>query len=129
MPRLKDNVLARAIGTRLRAKRMAAAISQETCGAGVGITFQQVQKYESGKNLPSLVVLFKMAALYHTTVPDLIGITESGAPATPTAIEEVMADFDGCAIVLGVAKMMKRNNVHQIKIMRAVVQALEQHEA
>jgi transcriptional regulator with XRE-family HTH domain len=38
------------VGQRLRAARMLAGISQETAGKLVSLTFQQIQKYESGKN-------------------------------------------------------------------------------
>lgn len=39
-----------AIGARLRAARMLAGISQSRLGDAVGITFQQIQKYEKGHN-------------------------------------------------------------------------------
>ena len=39
-----------AIGARLRAARIGAQMSQGHLGAAAGISFQQVQKYESGKD-------------------------------------------------------------------------------
>ena len=38
------------VGSRLRTRRMALGMSQATLGERFGLTFQQVQKYESGKN-------------------------------------------------------------------------------
>jgi transcriptional regulator with XRE-family HTH domain len=38
------------VGARLRMRRMAAAMSQEKLGAALGVTFQQIQKYEKGAN-------------------------------------------------------------------------------
>ena len=38
------------IGLRLRAYRKAANITQEKLGKALGVTFQQIQKYENGKN-------------------------------------------------------------------------------
>ena len=38
------------IGTRLRAARLAAGLTQEGLGKKLGITFQQIQKYEKGAN-------------------------------------------------------------------------------
>jgi transcriptional regulator with XRE-family HTH domain len=38
------------IGERLRAARVAEGLSQSTLAGSVGITFQQLQKYENGKN-------------------------------------------------------------------------------
>ncbi|WP_336800509.1 helix-turn-helix domain-containing protein [Kaistia sp. MMO-174] len=38
------------IGARVRTLRMAAGLSQERLGEEIGVTFQQVQKYEKGTN-------------------------------------------------------------------------------
>lgn len=39
-----------AIGTRLRLRRLALGLSQETLARALGVTFQQIQKYERGTN-------------------------------------------------------------------------------
>ncbi|RYC28939.1 XRE family transcriptional regulator [Lichenibacterium minor] len=46
-----------AFGARLRAARVAAKMSQTELGAAVGISFQQVQKYEQGKDRVSASTL------------------------------------------------------------------------
>ena len=38
------------VGSRVRMRRMMLAMSQEKLGAALGLTFQQVQKYEKGTN-------------------------------------------------------------------------------
>ncbi|HUF56512.1 MAG TPA: helix-turn-helix transcriptional regulator [Thermohalobaculum sp.] len=38
------------IGSRVRLRRLTSGISQEQLGAALGVTFQQVQKYEKGTN-------------------------------------------------------------------------------
>jgi len=38
------------VGLRIRAARLAAGLSQERLGHELGVTFQQVQKYEKGSN-------------------------------------------------------------------------------
>lgn len=38
------------VGKRLRARRVLVGMSQETLGHAVGLTFQQIQKYENGAN-------------------------------------------------------------------------------
>ncbi|MGD0719964.1 MAG: helix-turn-helix transcriptional regulator [Roseiarcus sp.] len=38
------------VGARLRMRRMLVGMSQERLGAALGITFQQIQKYEKGAN-------------------------------------------------------------------------------
>lgn len=51
------------VGRRLRQARFLAGISQEELGAGIGVSFQAVQKYEHGENRLSASRLFKAARL------------------------------------------------------------------
>ena len=50
------------IGARLRALRMAAGMSQTVLGEAIGITFQQIQKYEKGKDRIAASTLQVLAA-------------------------------------------------------------------
>jgi transcriptional regulator with XRE-family HTH domain len=51
------------VGARLRAFRKEARMSQETLAGHLGVTFQQVQKYERGTNRISASKLFEAAEL------------------------------------------------------------------
>ena len=51
-----------AIGARLRALRVAAGMSQSTLGEVIGVSFQQIQKYEKGKDRISASTLQVLAA-------------------------------------------------------------------
>ena len=44
------NPIDRHVGSRVRMRRMLASVSQEKLGEALGLTFQQVQKYEKGAN-------------------------------------------------------------------------------
>jgi DNA-binding XRE family transcriptional regulator len=46
------------IGARMREQRLALNISQAQLGRELGVSFQQIQKYESGKNRVSAARLF-----------------------------------------------------------------------
>ena len=51
LPRKKaPNPTDRHVGSRVRMRRIMLAMSQEKLGAALGLTFQQVQKYERGAN-------------------------------------------------------------------------------
>jgi transcriptional regulator with XRE-family HTH domain len=51
MPRKKDpNPIDKHVGSRVRMRRMMLAMSQEKLATALGLTFQQVQKYEKGAN-------------------------------------------------------------------------------
>jgi transcriptional regulator with XRE-family HTH domain len=48
----------RYIGARMREQRLELKMSQERLGQELGVSFQQIQKYESGKNRVSAARLF-----------------------------------------------------------------------
>jgi transcriptional regulator with XRE-family HTH domain len=48
--RKKPNQIDVQVGARIRLRRTVVGMSQETLGKALGITFQQVQKYEKGTN-------------------------------------------------------------------------------
>ena len=57
-------------GEKLRARRrmMVPKISQEDLGAALGITFQQIQKYEKGVNRMSAAMMVQIAAVLKVDV-------------------------------------------------------------
>jgi transcriptional regulator with XRE-family HTH domain len=48
----------RYIGARMREQRLAIQMSQAQLGSELGVSFQQIQKYETGKNRVSAARLF-----------------------------------------------------------------------
>ena len=51
------------VGTRLRARRTLLGLSQTAVGEAIGLTFQQLQKYENGLNRISASRLFDLSQL------------------------------------------------------------------
>jgi transcriptional regulator with XRE-family HTH domain len=62
-----------AVGARIRLRRRQQDMSQTQLANLLGITFQQVQKYERGVNRISASMLVKAAAAMDTTVAALVG--------------------------------------------------------
>ena len=58
----------RNIGSRMRARRIAIGMSQEKLGDMLGLTFQQVQKYEKGVNRVGAGRLLDIAAILQVPV-------------------------------------------------------------
>jgi transcriptional regulator with XRE-family HTH domain len=50
MTKKETNPVDHHVGARVRARRVLLGMSQEKLGAALGVTFQQVQKYEKGAN-------------------------------------------------------------------------------
>jgi transcriptional regulator with XRE-family HTH domain len=64
------------VGARIRGRRRILGLSQSTLATAVGITFQQVQKYELGVNRVSASMLVKIARRLDITVASLVGDSE-----------------------------------------------------
>ncbi|MFO1012893.1 MAG: helix-turn-helix transcriptional regulator [Caulobacteraceae bacterium] len=87
------------IGLRVRVRRKALSMSQTELGNRIGVTFQQVQKYERGVNRIAGSTLVRVAQALETTVSALLGEAETGALdadawgdlAEPQALELVRA--------------------------------------
>ncbi len=56
------------VGTRVRLRRMLLGMSQEKLGERLGLTFQQVQKYEKGVNRIGASRLFELAKVLGVSV-------------------------------------------------------------
>ena len=78
------------VGSRVRLRRMMLSMSQEKLGEHLGITFQQIQKYEKGTNrigasrLQHIArVLSVPVAFFFEDAPDTPGETHGGMSAQP----------------------------------------------
>ncbi|WP_310618399.1 helix-turn-helix domain-containing protein [Flexibacterium corallicola] len=94
------------VGSRVRLRRMMLGMSQEKLGEGLGITFQQIQKYEKGTNrigasrLQHIATLLKVpVAFFFEDAPgspdDMQGVGEN--PQT-TYVVDFLSSSDGLAL-------------------------------
>jgi transcriptional regulator with XRE-family HTH domain len=58
----------KSLGEKIRTRRVAAGIRQEELGKALGVSFQQIQKYEKGVNRVSAVRLSQIAAALDESV-------------------------------------------------------------
>ena len=69
------------VGRRMRLRRTLLGMSQEKLGEAIGLTFQQVQKYERGMNRISASKLWKLSNVLDVPVSyffDDLGVDEDG---------------------------------------------------
>ena len=92
MVKKEPNPVDRHVGSRVRMRRVLIGMSQEKLGEALGLTFQQVQKYEKGTNRIGASRLHQLGnvlgvpiAFFYEGAPDEIdaatGLREPGAPA------------------------------------------------
>lgn len=63
MTLLKPNPIDAYVGQRIKERRALVGVSQTTLADNLGITFQQVQKYEKGSNRVSASRLYEIAQI------------------------------------------------------------------
>ena len=73
MPRQAGNAKDKEIAGRLKARRLLLGMSLETLGSKVGVTFQQIQNYENGKNRISASRLLQLAEALEVPVSYFFG--------------------------------------------------------
>src|SRR5690349_17989111 len=76
------------VGARVRMRRMMMSMSQEKLGDALGLTFQQVQKYEKGANRIGASRLQQIAHILQVPVSFFF----EGAPSAPGAQVDGMAE-------------------------------------
>ena len=86
MMRKRDGLIDKKIGSLIRIRRVKLGMSQGELGEALGVTFQQIQKYERGTN-----------AVASTRIPDLCRALE----ITPNDLFGVSSKMDGEASKLG----------------------------
>jgi len=59
------------IGARMREQRLALEMSQELLGKELGVSFQQIQKYESGQNRVSAARLFEICKALNVSLSSM----------------------------------------------------------
>jgi transcriptional regulator with XRE-family HTH domain len=89
------------VGSRMRMRRMALGMSQEKLATGLGLTFQQVQKYEKGANRMGSSRLQQVADVLGVAVPFFFegaggGLYQPDASApSPVYIDDFVASEEG----------------------------------
>jgi transcriptional regulator with XRE-family HTH domain len=110
------------VGNRVRMRRMMLGISQEKLGDALGLTFQQVQKYEKGMNRVSAGRLQHISQILQVPVPFFFEGAPGGAQGAtgvPSYINEFLATSDGIALVKAFTR------IEDAKLRRLIVGIVE----
>ena len=82
------------VGSKVRLKRTMLGMSQEKLGDNLGITFQQVQKYEKGTNRISASRLFQLSTILNAPISFFYeGVTGDAGNASPGFAESGSSDY------------------------------------
>jgi transcriptional regulator with XRE-family HTH domain len=128
MPTKSPNPIDKHVGNRVRMRRMMLKMSQEKLGNAVGLTFQQIQKYEKGANRIGASRLQQIAQVLSVPVPFFFeGAPQSsarpqivGEAPSPAYVTEFLATSDGLALV----EAFRR--IKNISVKRSIVRLVEE---
>jgi transcriptional regulator with XRE-family HTH domain len=87
------------VGSRVRMRRMMLGMSQEKLGDGLGLTFQQVQKYEKGRSRIGAGRLQQISHVLQIPVPFFFEGSPHGGAPSPVYVSDFLATADGLALI------------------------------
>ena len=75
MTRRRDHLIDKKIGSVIRMQRVKLGMSQMELGEALGVTFQQIQKYEHGRNAVASTRIADLCRALEMTPNDLFGVS------------------------------------------------------
>jgi len=111
------------VGSRVRMRRMMLDMSQTTLGDALGITFQQVQKYEKGINRISASRLHQVCHTLQVPVSfffeEMLDVPAAAMQSSPDRFTDFMATREGLTLAM---------QINSVRLRRRIVDLVEQIE-
>ncbi|MBV9533174.1 MAG: helix-turn-helix transcriptional regulator [Bradyrhizobium sp.] len=114
------------VGSRVRMRRIMLGMSQEKLGEALGLTFQQIQKYEKGTNRVGASRIQQIAEVLQIPVSFLFEGSPTGSAdgfggtISPTYVSDFLATSEGLALTRAFTR------IHDSKLRRSIVDLVEQ---
>ncbi len=127
MAKKAPNPIDKHVGSRVRMRRMMLSMSQEKLGDALGLTFQQVQKYEKGTNRIGASRLQQIAnilqvppAFFFEGAPHTAHSSGMSEAPSPAYVSDFLATSDGLSLTKSFMK------IKSSKLRRRIVDLVEQ---
>ena len=119
------------VGTRVRDRRVVMKMSQAALGEALGLTFQQVQKYEKGVNrigagrLQHIAGILQVPIEYFFEGAPTVGRSGRNKEAMPDYVSKFFAMTDGVALVRVFAKIKQPQLRRQFVLLAREISATD----
>jgi transcriptional regulator with XRE-family HTH domain len=116
------------VGSRVRMRRMMLGMSQEKLGEALGLTFQQIQKYEKGTNRVgasriqqiSEILQVPISFLFEGSPTDISKAADLSEVPSPAYVYDFLATSQGLALTRAFTR------ITEPKLRRSIVTLVEQ---
>ena len=110
------------VGRRIRAQRLVRGLSQTDLGKSLGITFQQVQKYEKGANRVGAGRLTRIAEVLNVPVAFFFSSIEQGGAGPGRDASEALGFLE----TAGAVRLVRAySDIRDVDVRRALVDLAE----
>lgn len=109
--------LYKTIGSKIKIKRVECGLTQADLGKKLGLTFQQVQKYEMAKNKVGIDKLYKISNILNT---DIYYFLDENASSKIADELETIKEQDKIIIIKMIKNFIKLNDKLKMKIIDLV---------
>lgn len=115
------------IGRQIRIRRMMLGLSQSNLGEALGLTFQQIQKYEKGTNRVSGSRLAKIVKILKLSGPNELfkggpGVASASENSDGNAISEMMSSRNGLELARLWPKLSEKQQRAFYRVVEGVVE-------
>jgi transcriptional regulator with XRE-family HTH domain len=107
------------VGRNIRIQRLAKGLSQTELAQKLGVTFQQVQKYEKGVNRIGCGRLFQIARILGVHVMDFFDGSDAGKPTVARNVRDLISEPQAFHLVEAFSEIGDR------KLRRSVVELVK----
>jgi transcriptional regulator with XRE-family HTH domain len=118
------NPVDRHVGLRIRMRRKELGFSQERLAEAIGLTFQQVQKYERAANRVSASKLWEIARVLSTSTSFFYAGLDAAETSTSNLARDTIQDFlmtpDGMELAASFPKLPRQVRHKVLELVRAM---------
>ena len=128
MPDGRKDPVDQHVGAAIRARRQALGITQKELAKALGLTFQQVQKYERGENRISASKIFRAAVTVHCHPGDFfMGLLRLGNLQDADLLASA-GEFAGAVLALPEIRLLSGMPHHQLRLIGALIAELHRSQ-
>lgn len=123
-----EQMIDRYVGERVRIRRVTLGMSQQALAANLGLTFQQIQKYEKGKNRIGSSRLYQIAGLLGVDVSYFFEGLDAGDEALAIT-REISSAFESVSPQFGSREFVELNrafwHISSPELRRSIIALVE----